>query len=156
MEIVLSGDRGIRVNQHGRGTNMNPIRMQIEITLDDDGVASLGGLLDQLSDRLSSRLALALERERGSIGERRLAPPCPMSLEPGPRQPPRETPDLLVDTKAAAKTLGLSTRSIYKLLASGHIPPPVRIGRSVRWDMRTMKGWIEAGCPNQADSRTRR
>jgi excisionase family DNA binding protein len=32
-----------------------------------------------------------------------------------------------------AELLGISRRHVWKLLASGRLPEPIRLGRSVRW-----------------------
>jgi predicted DNA-binding transcriptional regulator AlpA len=30
---------------------------------------------------------------------------------------------------------------------AGEMPPPIRIGRAVRWSLEVLKKWVEAGCP---------
>lgn len=56
--------------------------------------------------------------------------------------------ELLTVRDVAAATC-LSTRSIWKLLASGRMPAAVRIGRSVRWRAAEIRAWIDAGCPSR-------
>src|SRR2546428_621450 len=41
--------------------------------------------------------------------------------------------DTLLDVTAVAKKFNISTRSVWRLVASGEIPPPIRIGRCARW-----------------------
>jgi excisionase family DNA binding protein len=45
----------------------------------------------------------------------------------------------LLSTKQLAETLGVSQRHIQRLLASGKLPKPKRIGRCVRWDAEEVK-----------------
>lgn len=55
---------------------------------------------------------------------------------------------LLRDSEVA-KRLGVSRRQVWKLLAAGQLPEPVRVGGSVRWRDADIVGWIQAGCPAQ-------
>ena len=45
--------------------------------------------------------------------------------------------------KDVAQALKVSQRQVWKLLAGGRIPAPVRIGRSVRWPVEAIARWIE-------------
>lgn len=62
----------------------------------------------------------------------------------------RETALLIPDTAAAAMA-GISRAVWHRLRAAGKVPPPVRLGRSVRWGRAEIVAWIEASCP---DART--
>lgn len=53
----------------------------------------------------------------------------------------------LLSVKDVARTLSLSARSVWKLLSSGRLPQPVRLGRSVRWRADELTAWMDAGCP---------
>lgn len=53
---------------------------------------------------------------------------------------------LLKDSEVARR-LGVSRRQVWKLLAAGKLPEPVRVGGSVRWREADIDAWIEAGCP---------
>jgi excisionase family DNA binding protein len=60
---------------------------------------------------------------------------------------------LLVDVREAARMLSISTRTLWSLTDSGEIPA-VRIGRSVRYSVATLRDWInhrEAGAPKEGD-----
>lgn len=46
-----------------------------------------------------------------------------------------------------ARRLGVSRRQVWKLLAGGQLPEPVRVGGSVRWREADIVAWIQAGCP---------
>ena len=49
---------------------------------------------------------------------------------------------LLIDKTAACRLLSISPRKLWSLTASGDIPK-VRIGRSVRYDVRDIEAYIE-------------
>lgn len=46
-----------------------------------------------------------------------------------------------------AERLDISTRFGWKLLASGRLIRPLRLGRSVKFDLDELDRWIDAGCP---------
>jgi predicted DNA-binding transcriptional regulator AlpA len=53
----------------------------------------------------------------------------------------------LIDKPAAAALLGVSPRHIDRLRGRRAMPPPVRLGRLVRWSRAELIDWIAAGCP---------
>lgn len=57
------------------------------------------------------------------------------------------TQPLLLTVKETAALCGVSSRQIYRLSDAGHMPRPVRIGRSVRYRAAEINEWVEAGCP---------
>ena len=67
------------------------------------------------------------------------------------------TPMLAADQVAAI--LNCSTRTVYRLVDSGRMPPPCRLGGLVRWNAAVLDAWIAAGCPapaKQADRQIQR
>jgi len=44
----------------------------------------------------------------------------------------RQLPQM-IDVREVATILGISTRSVWRLVAKGELPQPVRFGRTVRW-----------------------
>ena len=54
---------------------------------------------------------------------------------------------LLVDATVVAELLGISPRTVWRLLSAGKLPKPVRLGRSVRWRKRLVEDWVSQGCP---------
>ncbi len=54
---------------------------------------------------------------------------------------------LALPAAAVAKLLGISLRHLWKLSASGRLPAPIRLGRSVRWRLDELRAWLNAGCP---------
>lgn len=49
--------------------------------------------------------------------------------------------DALLDKQQAARTLGISTRTVDNLVKGGDFPPGVRIGRFLYWSQRTIATW---------------
>lgn len=46
-----------------------------------------------------------------------------------------------------AQMLSLGERTILRMSDAGKMPPPVKIGGSVRWSRRALRTWIDDGCP---------
>lgn len=65
----------------------------------------------------------------------------------GPAGPDQRIPSELLDVGAVAQLLGVSARHVYRLADAGQMPPPVRLGRLVRWPRKSVLDWIAAGCP---------
>ena len=61
--------------------------------------------------------------------------------------PPKEPEPLLITVREVATILGLSTRSVWRLLRTGKLLRPVKIGGAVRWRSKELRQWVEAGCP---------
>ena len=57
----------------------------------------------------------------------------------------------LMTAQELAEVLKISSRQIWRLRSSGKLPPPMNIGRSVRWDTATIREWISQGCPDEAE-----
>ncbi len=58
-----------------------------------------------------------------------------------------EMAGLAVDAAEVAKLLNVSLRHVNSLNASGRLPRPIRLGRSVRWLRSDLEAWLEAGAP---------
>jgi predicted DNA-binding transcriptional regulator AlpA len=54
----------------------------------------------------------------------------------------------LLTASAVADKLGISIRTLRRLELQGKVPPPLRIGGSVRWPVKLIDAWIEAGAPD--------
>jgi predicted DNA-binding transcriptional regulator AlpA len=65
-------------------------------------------------------------------------------------QVPEHSPDLealrLISINTLATLIGQSPRSVWKRLAMGALPEPIRIGRSVRWRLSDIKLFIDLDC----------
>lgn len=55
---------------------------------------------------------------------------------------------LLIPAAEVTRLLDVSRRALWRLKASGRLPRPLRIGRSVRWRREEIRLWIAAGCPD--------
>lgn len=63
-----------------------------------------------------------------------------------------EIPELLTIRELAA-ILKVSQRSIWRLVASGQLVGPLRVGGSIRWRYDTIREWIDTGCPRLTTTR---
>lgn len=52
----------------------------------------------------------------------------------------------LIAADKVAELLGISKRTLWRLLSAGNIPEPVRLGSVVRWKRDELDGWINGGC----------
>ncbi len=52
----------------------------------------------------------------------------------------------LLDCREVSLALGLSDRTLRRLVDSGKAPQPIRIGHSIRWPAGQIKAWIDGGC----------
>lgn len=48
----------------------------------------------------------------------------------------------LLTCDQVAELLGCSTRLVFKLVKSGELPRPIKIGTNSRWRERTISEWI--------------
>lgn len=70
--------------------------------------------------------------------------------------PTREELDRLIDEKEAAPMIGVKRQTLAKWRMSGNpdAPPFVKVGRSCRYKLSTIKAWIasrqEIGCTQHA------
>jgi predicted DNA-binding transcriptional regulator AlpA len=53
---------------------------------------------------------------------------------------------VLIDAEEFAGKLGISVRTLWRLLSGRKIPDPVRIGRNTRWRLQEIERWIDDGC----------
>ena len=62
----------------------------------------------------------------------------------------------LLDVRAVAALLGVSTRHVYRLADGGRMPRPLKLGGARRWDRAAIEGWIASGCPVTPPPKQRR
>ena len=60
---------------------------------------------------------------------------------------PEASASWLLTAAEVAQRMKVCQRHLWALLASGRLPRPVRLGRSVRWRAAELRCWIDAGCP---------
>lgn len=65
-----------------------------------------------------------------------------MTLEDDGVQEPVEL-ERLVTIRETAQTLGISVRALYRLIASGALPAPLKLGRASRMSMTEIHAYIE-------------
>jgi predicted DNA-binding transcriptional regulator AlpA len=57
---------------------------------------------------------------------------------------------VLLDKQALATLLGCSIVGLNVRVRTGQVPKPVKIGKHVRWPLKVIERWIDAGCPRSA------
>jgi excisionase family DNA binding protein len=62
-----------------------------------------------------------------------------------------EDKGLLIDSRHAAKLLGIGERTLWRMWKSGKIPKPIRIGQSIRFSYEELQAWVNAGGPPQEE-----
>lgn len=89
------------------------------------------------------KLAAAVRALRADDADR-AARPGPVA-RPGPTA--QAVRAALITDKEVAIMLGRSAASIHRDYREGRIPPPRRIGRSIRWVRVEIERWVADGCP---------
>jgi excisionase family DNA binding protein len=119
---------------------MQTIQVQLAITLGDDAAKALA----ELPGPAFRQAAIsANDADEGSEARLRASQ---QAIFAG--QKPPDDQGLLIDSKEAAKLLKVSERTLWRMHTTGEMPPPIRIGRAVRWSLETLKNWVEEGCPH--------
>jgi predicted DNA-binding transcriptional regulator AlpA len=62
---------------------------------------------------------------------------------------------MLIDSREAMRLLKVAKRTLWQMHTTGKMPPPIRIGRAIRWRLEVLKQWVEAGCPVDPEWRTK-
>jgi predicted DNA-binding transcriptional regulator AlpA len=80
-----------------------------------------------------------------------IAPAAASAFEATNSSPPAATEGSeelpLIDVVEFAAKLGVSPQHIRRMADAGRCPPPIRLGRLVRWGREIVDDWIAAGCP---------
>jgi excisionase family DNA binding protein len=119
---------------------MKTIQVQLAITLDETAAQSLAELLAPAIKQAIGLPASQFDQKR----EARLR--ASRHAHFGGQKPP-EDQGLLIDIKEAAMLLKVSEKTLFTMHKTGQMPPPIRIGRAVRWSLEALRKWVEAGCP---------
>ena len=72
------------------------------------------------------------------------------SSESAGNQLPTHGMKRLITVKELAEMHAISTRHVYRLLDSGQLPKPLKLGRAIRWDYTEVCHWLESGAPSIA------
>lgn len=77
--------------------------------------------------------------------------------DPNPPDGAPQPEPMLLDTAAVAALLGVHTRTVERLRASGRMPRPIKLGtKAVRWDRRDIQLWIDLRCPPTVEFEARK
>lgn len=57
------------------------------------------------------------------------------------------SPESLHGVDDVAALLRCSRRHIFRLIRSGRMPEPIRVGALLRWLPSVLNSWIASGCP---------
>jgi excisionase family DNA binding protein len=115
---------------------MSTFSIKLTVTLGDDAARSLATVL-------APALRDAIVTAGGTTGaNRRDGHDQLFASQPVPRDQ-----RLLIDTREVAALLGVSVRHVATMTKAGRVPPPIRIGDTVRWSRERLTQWIADGCP---------
>jgi excisionase family DNA binding protein len=56
---------------------------------------------------------------------------------------------LAIGVRGLADRLTTSERTIHRLISSGRLPMPSRLGGQLRWRLAEIEGWLAAGMPDR-------
>lgn len=118
---------------------MKTVQLQLAITLGEDTAKALAEIL-------SSAIQQAMQQDNDADDKKPARMRASQNALFGGEKSP-EDQGLLIDSRRAAKLLKVSERTLWKMHRTGEIPPPIRIGRAVRWSLEGLKQWVESGCP---------
>lgn len=62
-----------------------------------------------------------------------------------PRAKSSAITSLVLDANEVAQLLGVSRRTVYRLLDAGDIPKPMKLGNATRWRRKDIELFVEAG-----------
>ena len=65
------------------------------------------------------------------------------------RRDGRPSNPLAMSATDLAEQLGVSLRHLRRLDSAGKLPKPIRLGRSVRWQVAEIENWLDAGAPDR-------
>ena len=52
----------------------------------------------------------------------------------------------LLDAESVSLRLGVSTRTLRRLVDRGRVPKPTKLGGLLRWPSSVIGSWIDSGC----------
>lgn len=119
-----------------------PFTIGFAITVDEANVAALAELAKRVLH--DHRRDMSVESDAEAARAERMA--ASQHAHFGGQKPPEDC-GLLIDSREAAKMLRVSTRTLYTMYTTGTMPPPIRIGRAVRFAYEELLAWVNAGCP---------
>ena len=118
---------------------MVPIQLQMTLTLDQNSTEQLAEIV---------RKAIKSESQATAHNQRVAASQHALY---GGEVPSDEEKRLLIDTREVARLLDVCDRTIFSMEKDGRMPPSIKIGRAVRWNLEELRAWVNEGCPCQAE-----
>jgi excisionase family DNA binding protein len=118
---------------------MPTIQVQLAITMGEDAAKAVAEIL---GSAFSQATITANKANDGKTARPRASRNAIFGDQNSP-----EDQSLLIDSKEAARLLKVSERTLWRLHHTGEMPPPIRIGRAVRWNIDALRKWVEEGCP---------
>jgi len=70
---------------------------------------------------------------------------CPLPLAPSAAA-------IMLTIDGVAAMLACSPRTVHRLVDTGRIPRPVRLGGMIRWPREPFERWVAQGCPKPSKS----
>lgn len=70
-----------------------------------------------------------------------------MSLRVNSENAKNDDDVIMLTVDEVARRLSISVRGVWRQVSIGNIPEPVYVGRLARWPLKTIKDWMEEGCP---------
>jgi excisionase family DNA binding protein len=119
---------------------MRPTHLKIGITIERESMPVLVELLKQ---------ALKAAKGDDEAKERRLQA-SRNAIFAGQKPPEQKLPEekgLLIDSRQAAKLLGISERTLWSMWNSGKMPRPIHVGRIVRFSHEELRAWVNEDGP---------
>ncbi len=52
----------------------------------------------------------------------------------------------LLNVQDVSLALGLSDRTIRRMVRTGQVPPPLKLGQGIRWQSSVLDSWMRGGC----------
>lgn len=118
---------------------MKTIQVRLTVTIDESVATTLAELL---TPAIRQAIGISVSETDGRAARLKASQEALF----GGEKPPDDQ-GLLIDSREAAKLLKVSPRTLWQRHSHGEMPPPIRIGRAVRWSLDVLKKWVEAGCP---------
>ena len=127
----------------GRDNNGKPVLVPVKA---QDLPAALEGVAQSARTRSFTRTGP--RPSQLGTGERRTGVRSgPWLTRPDDPQARDTDSPALLDNRAVAALLSCSVRHVERQRDAGKMPPPVRLGRLVRWRRTALDDWVERGCP---------
>ncbi|MSR52141.1 MAG: DNA-binding protein [Gemmataceae bacterium] len=122
-----------------RRKGMPTIQVQVAVTLGDDTLKTLADLLGAAFEKALSNQG---NGHQGSF-QHRSGQKNPLFAG---KEPPTDQ-GTLITMKEVAALMQVSQRHVTRLRDTGEMPPPLKIGRAIRWSREVILKWIADGCP---------